>query len=89
MARHTTITIETRSLLIVEARRSCRAWCPRCSAEADMVAVESTDGISGLDAVAVTAWLASGEVHQCAGPEGSTLICLTSLLARICVGKTS
>lgn len=87
MAKQTTITIETRSLLIIQAGRSHRAWCPHCSAEADMLAVDSTSAVSDLDAATLRAWLQSGDVHRCAGPEGATLICLGSLWARMRVGK--
>ncbi len=49
MAKQTTITVETSSLLILQGRISRRAWCPQCAAEEDMIAVENTRAISNLD----------------------------------------
>ena len=83
MAKQTTITIETRSLLIVQTRPACRAWCPRCSAEADMIALPRADSLSGSDAAVLTSWLNSRDVHLSSGNEGVTLLCLPSLLARV------
>jgi hypothetical protein len=81
MAKQTTITIETSSLLILQGRISRRAWCPQCAAERDMIAVESTGAISNLDRRALERWLTSGELHWTNAPDGSSLICLNSLLA--------
>ncbi|HTI39696.1 MAG TPA: hypothetical protein VL484_19200 [Vicinamibacterales bacterium] len=81
MAKQTTITIETRSLLIVQARQACRAWCPECSAEAEMVLLVP-GAISGPDAALLAAWLKSGDVHRSTRPDGTALICVRSLLAR-------
>jgi len=72
MATQTTITIKTRSVLIVHVRHTHRAWCFECSAEVEMVALPTPDVVAALDLA----------VHRCAGPDGSTLICLPSRLAR-------
>jgi hypothetical protein len=81
MAKQTTITIETSSVLILRARSSCRAWCPQSAAEGEMVAFDKTNVISNLDERAVEQWLHSGALHRINGPDGSSLICLDSLLA--------
>jgi hypothetical protein len=81
MAKQTTITIETSSVLIVQVRSSCRTWCPQCAAEGEMVAFDKTNVISNLDQRAVEHWLHSGALHRTNGPDGSLLICLNSLLA--------
>ena len=88
MAKQVTITIETRSLLIVHARRA-RGWCDRCSADAELIALERTDAILGADAGVASDWLGAEEVHRSAGPDGSTLICVRSLLARLRKEKTT
>jgi hypothetical protein len=87
MAKQTTITVETRSLLIVQGRVSRRAWCPQCAAEVDMIAVENTGVISNLDQRALERWLTSGELHRTNAPDGSSVICLNSLLA--CLQNTN
>jgi hypothetical protein len=81
MAKQTTITIETSSLLILQSRNSHRAWCQQCAAEGEMIAGENTRVISNLDQRAVEQWLNSGELHRTNAPDGSSLICLNSLLA--------
>ncbi len=81
VAKQTTITVETSSLLILQGRISRRAWCPQCAAEEDMIAVENTREISKLDQRALERWLTSGELHRTNAPDGSSVICLNSLLA--------
>jgi hypothetical protein len=89
MAKQTTITVETDSLLIVRGRNSTRAWCPLCAAEEEMIALEQTGVVSNLDAQALEEWLNSGELHRSETVEGSPLICLKSLLARVQNKKNS
>jgi hypothetical protein len=83
VAKRTRITIETNSLLILRSRSSCRAWCPRCVTEADMIALDEVGVISNLQRQALEEWLNSEELHRTRAPDGSTLICLNSLLARV------
>jgi hypothetical protein len=83
MAKQTTITIETDSLLIFQGRNSKRAWCPECAAEGEMIALESVGVISNLEKPALEDWLNSGKLHRSQAADGSTLICLNSLLARV------
>ena len=83
MAKQTTITIETDSLLILRGRNTTRAWCPRCAAEGEMIALENTDVISNLAKAALEEWLNSEELHRVQATDGSALICLNSLLARV------
>ena len=87
MAKQTTITVETSSLLILQGRISPRAWCPQCAAEEDMIAVENTGAISNLDPRALERWLTSGALHRTNAPDGSSVICLNSLLA--CLQNTN
>jgi hypothetical protein len=46
MAKQTTITIETDSLLILRCRSSRLAWCPLCAAEGEVIALEEVGVIS-------------------------------------------
>lgn len=85
MARQTTITIETRSLLILQDRNSRRGWCPQCAAEGEMIRLENTDVILNLDPAMLEGWIISRALHRSEAPDGSSLICLNSLLA--CVQK--
>jgi hypothetical protein len=89
MVKQTKITIETDSLLILQGGNSRRAWCPLCGAESEMLALENAGVISNLEKPALEEWLNSGELHRSATADGSALICLNSLLARVQNTKTS
>jgi hypothetical protein len=88
MAKKTKITIETDTLLILRGRSSRPAWCPLCAAEVEMVALEGAGVISNLEAAELSEWLNSGELHRSQTPDGSVVICLNSLLARVRKTKT-
>ena len=83
MEKQTKITIETDSLLILRDRSFLRAWCDRCADEVEMVALENTGVISNLEKPELEEWLSSGELHRLQAADGSVLICLNSLLARV------
>jgi hypothetical protein len=83
MFRQTKITIETESLLILRGRNFRRTWCPQCAAEGEVIALEEVGIISNLDRSAFEEWVNSGELHCSETPNGTTLICLNSLLARV------
>jgi hypothetical protein len=83
MAKQTRITIETDSLLILRGRSSRRAWCSRCAAEVEMIALEETEVVSNLDRPELEEWLNSGELHRLQAADGAALTCLNSLLARV------
>ena len=83
MAKPTKITVETDSLMIVRGQNPTRAWCPRCSAEAEMVALERVGVITNLDQLALQAWLNSDALHRSRTAHGGEQICLNSLLARV------
>jgi hypothetical protein len=48
-----------------------------------MVALENAGVISNLDRPALEEWLNSGNLHRSQAADGSVLICLNSLLARV------
>ena len=89
MAKQTKITIETDFLVILRGQSSSRAWCPVCAAERDVIALDQIGVISNLERSALEDWLASGELHLSEASDGSALLCLKSLLARVQKTKTS
>ena len=89
MAKRTTITIETNSLLIVRARPVRRGWCPECGAVAEMVASAMSTVPLDSSQQAVEKWLNSMNLHRAQAPDGGTLICLNSLLAQVQKTKTT
>jgi hypothetical protein len=88
MAKQTRITIETESLLILRGQSSRRAWCPLCAAETEMIALDNAGVMSNLGRPELQEWLNSGDLHRSQRPDGSELICLNSLLARVQNTKT-
>jgi hypothetical protein len=83
MSKHTKITIETSSLMILRDRNSRRTWCSLCEAEGEVIALEDVGIISNLERSALEEWLNSGELHGPQAADGSMLICLNSLLAYV------
>lgn len=79
MAKQTTITIESKSLLILRSRNTTQAWCPRCGVHTEMILLE-TDPLPE-HAPVLAQWLNSGAVHHVESADGSSLVCLDSLLA--------
>lgn len=86
MTRHTKITIETESLLVLNGRNARRAWCQACAAASEVIALENVGLISNLERSALEEWINSGNLHLSQTADGSTQLCLNSLLA--CVQKT-
>ena len=64
MVKQTKITIATDSLLVLRGRNSRPAWCPRCAAQGEMIALENTGVISNLERPALEEWLNS---ESCTG----------------------
>ena len=87
MARTTTITVETSSMMVLRAGGSMRAWCPQCAAEAEMVSLRSFGVISNLDRSALEEWLNSGHIHRNEAADGSATVCLNSLLDHLTGGN--
>ena len=88
MARSTRITIESDSLLIIRGQTSIRRWCTQCAGEVETFALEDTAVLSNLSTREVLEWLNSGDLHRTQTPDGTELICLNSLLARLGGGPT-
>jgi hypothetical protein len=86
MARQTKITIETKSLLILRSKNSTDAWCPVCGAWVETLLLENA-GLLAEHAPALVQRLNSGDVHRVEGADGSSFLCLDSLLARARKGK--
>jgi len=83
MAKHTKITIETDSLLVLRGRKALRAWCPQCAAAGEMIPLGGIGVISNLSPAEVEDWLESEAIHCSQATDGTSLICLNSLLKRV------
>lgn len=74
------ITVVTEQAMIIRQRDSARAWCPNCACEVDMVGIEAAGVLAGLTQSQLRERVASGEWHVSEAKDGSSLICLDSLL---------
>jgi len=83
MAKKTTVTIETASVVVMHGQSLPRAWCPVCAAESEVIALDSIGVISNLSPEAVEGWLSSGQLHHARSSDGSDVICLNALLASV------
>lgn len=83
MAKHTRITIETESLLVLRGRRSRRSWCPQCGAETEMIPLNEVGVVSNLSLAEVQAWMESSDLHHIQSADAAHLICLNSMLKRV------
>jgi hypothetical protein len=79
--KQTTITIETTSLLILRTGNSRTAWCPACGAAVEMLDLSSQE-MSTLNQL-------PHDVHRSEASDGTALICLNSLLARVQTANAS
>ena len=89
MSKQTKITIETESLLILKGRTANCALCPDCGVQREVIAVEDIGVISNLERSALEEWLNSENLHRLQTANGSTLICLNSLIAQVQKAKAT
>jgi hypothetical protein len=73
--RRTKITIETEGLLVVRQARTVMNWCPDCQAEVEVLLLGEDFSMAQL-----VGSLPARTLHIWRPPEGSTRICLPSLL---------
>jgi hypothetical protein len=76
------ITIETERLVVVRRRNLVWSWCEQCRADTEFVPAEQIRGFLG-DQGRMARQSASGVgLHLGKAPDGSALVCVTSLLRR-------
>ena len=81
--RRIQITVETESVLVLRRRAVlCRAWCAGCFATTTFAPFAEACELTASDAATVRRLLAAGRLHSTTAPDGSTLVCLRSALAR-------
>lgn len=74
------ITIETDRITVIHRQRAMRIWCRECRCEVDAVEPEQAAAlIAALQPKLESRSVAEG-CHLAEAPDGSALICLTSLL---------
>ena len=80
MKRTTRITIETEQVLIIRGANSSRAWCMRCGAEVDTVAMSAEGVLAETDRDTLQRWVETDQLHLSRAPDQSVRVCLRSLL---------
>jgi hypothetical protein len=88
MAKQTTIAIETTSRVVVQTSRSIRAWCSGCAAESEFIPVVAVASL-GAAAALWLEFVGSAGLHRVTSRNGSSLICLRSLLGLAEANQTS
>ncbi len=78
MGKRTTITIETRSFVVLRSEGTTRAWCSVCNTECEVIAIEPVGRAELPD---LQQWLSSAGVHKAYSADGKPLLCLQSILA--------
>jgi hypothetical protein len=76
MTKHTKITIETDSLLVLRGRIPLRAWCPECGDEGEIIPLDEVGVVSNLPPAEVRAWMESEDLHHTTTADGALMICL-------------
>jgi hypothetical protein len=81
MKRQTKITIETeRHLIISRSHQAVVSRCDQCREEARMLMPEVAARVVDVSVRTIYRWAESGRIHFTETPNGSLLICLTSLI---------
>ena len=61
-----------------------QAWCRVCNAETEMIPLDVVGVVSNLPPVEVQQWMESNDLHLAAAADGTPMICLNSILKRVC-----
>jgi hypothetical protein len=80
--RRRRITVETERLLVISRHNGVEGWCEGCSAQVRMVGPEEAAAVAGLSQRAIFRRIESHQLHFTETPDGTPLICLSSLLER-------
>jgi hypothetical protein len=78
--KRTEITVETERLFIIQRRRTIRFWCQECGSEVEMAGLKDAGIISGMTQPLLRHGAQAPKWHFAEGQDGTTLVCLESLL---------
>ena len=83
-SRRTRTSVEVREVVVIRRSRTRnRILCPECSGAAALLTVEEAVKISAISSRAIFRLIEEGEVHFTETVDGLTLICPTTLLAKV------
>ena len=81
------ITLEFGHAYTTGERHSAAQWCPTCGKGFRVVSASAATAMADISFRVLYRWAETGEVHFSATAEGALLICLDSLLERVCVSE--
>lgn len=83
------VTLEPSRAHAVSGRRTGEArWCPSCGHGFRMVTAVAATAMADISFRTLYRWAETEEVHFRATDEGALLVCLDSLLDRLCAQET-
>jgi hypothetical protein len=80
MTKRTTIKITSEAFLFLRGSRTQIGWCPACVRESEMLTLERACAFYRGESASFVEWLELTNVHRSRAADGSSLICLRSLL---------
>lgn len=83
VARHTKITLETDSLILLRGRKPLQAICPECGVEREMIPIDEVGIASNLPPLEVEAWMQQEGLHRLRAPDGTLMLCVSSMLKQV------
>lgn len=79
-AKTTRITVETETLLVIRRAKTVLARCPECHAEVEVITVDNDALAEPVMAAQFQEWLGTSKLHLWQTANGTTQICLISLV---------
>jgi len=76
----TRITIETERILVVRRAEQVAGWCPICCRQGEFILLDNAALMEPVLAAQINEWHGTGKLHLLLEENGSTRICLASLL---------
>jgi hypothetical protein len=90
MKRKIQLTVETHQLLVISRTKgSSQGWCGECAEEVPLIKPEEAAVLAGVSPRTIYRRVEAGLVHFAESPEGSLLICVSSLLDESRIESTS
>ena len=83
LARHTKITVETDSLILLRGGKPMLAICPECGLEREMIPIDEIGIVSNLPPSEVEAWMQQEGLHRLRAPDGTLMLCVGSMLKHV------
>jgi hypothetical protein len=81
VVKRTEVTIETNQVVLIRSRQQpVRSWCPECRREVDMIDLKEVESLTGTTQPMLSSSGGDRRWHWSQAEDGSSLVCLESLL---------